>query len=55
MCSVDDAIRKYNDAQERQDVEEIKELRRLFAERIDELEDFYLKHDDGNRAYESQS
>ena len=47
---VDEACKQFNEAVESGDTVQVKELRRAFAERIDELEDFYLKHDDDERA-----
>ena len=45
--AVDEAIRLYNEAQDNGDTETVRTMRRSFADRINELEDFYLKHDDG--------
>ena len=47
---VDEACKQFNEAVENGDSALVKELRRAFAERIDQLEDFYLKHDDDERA-----
>jgi regulator of PEP synthase PpsR (kinase-PPPase family) len=46
---VDEAIRLYNEAQDDGDIDTVKSMRKSFADRIDELEDFYLKHDDGEQ------
>jgi hypothetical protein len=47
---VDEAVRLFTEAQDSGDRERLSELRKLFSERIDQLEDFYLKHDDDERA-----
>jgi hypothetical protein len=47
---VDEAIRLYNEAQDSGDHETVMAMRKAFADRIDDLEDFYLKHDDDERA-----
>ena len=47
---VDEACKRFNEAIETGNKALEKELRRAFAERIDQLEDFYLRHDDDERA-----
>mmetsp|Transcript_41866 Transcript_41866/g.111535 ORF Transcript_41866/g.111535 Transcript_41866/m.111535 type:complete len:293 (+) Transcript_41866:102-980(+) len=47
---VDEAIRNLSAAIQRGDYEQIEMYRAAFSERIDELEEFYLHHDDDERA-----
>lgn len=47
---VDEAIRNLSAAIQRGDYEQIEMYRGAFSERIDELEEFYLHHDDDERA-----
>ena len=44
---MDEAIRNLSAAIQRGDFEQIEMYRAAFSERIDELEEFYLHHDDG--------
>jgi hypothetical protein len=46
--AVDEAIKALGAAVENDNVEEYERIRKAFEQRIEELEEFYLEHDDGN-------
>lgn len=44
---MDEAIRRLSDALDNRDIEKVEAFRRSISDRIDELEEFYLRNDDG--------